>query len=57
VGIAVLSAQDVLVALSSLSTLENGLLFETESFGRYRDNLTTGVSNPYSGGDDAGNNQ
>jgi hypothetical protein len=56
-GIAIVSASDLLLSSNSFSTLDHGLVFDTESFGRYRDNLTSGVSNPYSGGEDAGNNQ
>lgn len=56
-GIAILSASDLLLSSNSFSTLDHGLVFDTESSGRYRDNLTSGVSNPYSGGEDAGNNQ
>ena len=33
------------------------LVFQSETYGNYRDNLTSGVNNPYSGGFDAGNNQ
>jgi len=56
-GIAILNGQDLLVSLNSFSTLDSGLLFESESFGKYRDNLTSGVNSPYSGGQDVGNNQ
>ena len=56
-GIAVLAGNDLLVSSNSFTTLDNGLLFEVESFGKYRDNLTSGVNSPYSGGQDAGNNQ
>jgi nitrous oxidase accessory protein NosD len=56
-GVVVLAGQDVLISSNSISTLDNGLFFEVESFGKYRDNLTSGVNNPYNGGHDAGNNQ
>ena len=56
-GIDIVAGQDVLVSSNSFSTLDNGLLFGSESFGKYRDNLTSGVNSPYSGGQDVGNNQ
>jgi len=37
-----------------LAVLDLGVAFGAP--GRYRDNLTTGVTTPYKGGDDAGNN-
>jgi hypothetical protein len=56
-GIAIVSAFDLLLSSNTFSVLENGLVFDGSSSGKYRDNLTSGVTNPYSGGDDAGNNQ
>ena len=56
-GIAILSASDLLLSSNSFSTLENGLVFDSESYGKFRDNLTSGVTTAYTGGEDAGNNQ
>lgn len=56
-GIAILSASDVLLSSNSFSTLDQGIAFDSESYGRYRDNLTSGVTTPYTGGEDVGNNQ
>lgn len=56
-GIAVLPGQDLLVSLNSSFTLDNGLFFDAESFGKYRGNLSSGVNGPYNGGQDVGNNQ
>jgi hypothetical protein len=57
VGITLTGGQDHLLAFNSLTILEYGLVFEIETFGKYRDTLTSGVNNPYNGGSDAGNNQ
>ena len=56
-GIFLTGGNDHLLAFNSLTILEYGLVFESETYGKYRDNLTSGVNNPYSGGFDAGNNQ
>ncbi len=56
-GISILSAQDVLLTSNSFSTLACGLVFESESYGKFRDNLTSGVTTAYTGGEDEGNNQ
>jgi hypothetical protein len=49
-----LAQAEALVLGNELAVLDRGLVFEFP--GRYRDNVTTGVTVPYSGGDDAGNN-
>jgi hypothetical protein len=56
-GIRLLGGQDLLVVGNTLTSLEHGLVFEGETFGKYRDNLTSGVVQPFEGGTDAGNNQ
>ena len=56
-GIFILTGQDLLVSSNTFTTLAWGLVFDSEAFGKYRDNLTAGVSNPYSGGNDVGGNQ
>jgi hypothetical protein len=56
-GIRLLGGQDLLVVGNILTSLERGLVFEGETYGKYRDNLTSGVYQPYEGGSDAGNNQ
>jgi len=49
---------DVLVANNRITRFNEGVNFSSNSTGRYRDNLTAGVLQPYSGtGIDAGNNQ
>jgi hypothetical protein len=57
VGVDVLGGGDVLVVANELTGLGSGVLYEGASGGKYRDNLTSGVGTPYSGGTDAGNNQ
>ena len=49
---------DAQVVGNRLALLGEGILFELPpGTGKYRDNLTTGVGTPYTGGTDAGNNQ
>ncbi len=57
VGVDILGGSDVLVVGNQLTALWWGVSYEGESGGKYRDNLTSGVTTPYSGGTDAGNNQ
>jgi parallel beta-helix repeat protein len=45
------------VTNNRLTGFDDGVAFGAGSLGRYRDNLTSGVARPYSGGQDAGNNQ
>jgi hypothetical protein len=56
VGVNLLSGDDILVVGNAIAGMGNGVLFSGGS-GKYRDNLTSGVGTPYSGGVDAGNNQ
>jgi hypothetical protein len=56
VGVNLLSGDDILVVGNAIAGMGNGVLF-TGGSGKYRDNLTSGVGTPYSGGVDAGNNQ
>jgi len=57
-GIDVLSGStDVLLVGNRMATMAVGLDYEATATGKYRDNLTTGVTSPYMGGTDAGNNQ
>ena len=50
------SGDDVLVVGNRMATMDNGVVFATAT-GKYRDNITSGVTTPYFGGTDAGNNQ
>jgi len=54
-GIAVLSGVDVLVVGNTIAGAARGVEFL--GGGKYRDNVTTGVAVPYTGGLDAGNNR
>jgi hypothetical protein len=56
-GIVIASAQDLLLSANTFSTLDYGLVFEVESYGKFRDNTTAGVNTPYTGGSDVGGNQ
>jgi parallel beta-helix repeat protein len=57
IGIAVFTSQYVSVVNSRITgTTGTGIYFDDATC-RYRDNLTVGVTTPYSGGTDAGNNQ
>jgi hypothetical protein len=55
-GIAVAGGQsaDTLAVGNRITSSDNGIVME--GTGKYRDNLTSGVATPYSGGTDAGNN-
>jgi len=55
-GISLLAGDDILVVGNSLATLDQGVVFGSAT-GKLRDNLSSGVTLPYSGGSDAGNNQ
>lgn len=50
------SGDDVLVVGNRMATMDNGVVFDTAT-GKFRDNITSGVTTPYSGGTDVGNNQ
>jgi hypothetical protein len=57
-SIAISIAQpDVLVVNNRMAFMDRGLVFAGAGGGKYRDNITTAVGVPYTGGDDAGNNQ
>ena len=53
------SGDDVLVVGNRMATTGNGVVYEGASTGKFRDNITSGVTNPYTpgGATDAGNNQ
>jgi nitrous oxidase accessory protein NosD len=55
-GIEVVSGDDLLVIGNRISGSALGLVFG-HATGRYRDNLISGAGTPYTGGEDAGNNQ
>jgi len=55
-AISLSSGDDLLVVGNRMATMDSGVVFVSAT-GKYRDNLTSGVTNPYSGGTDAGNNQ
>jgi hypothetical protein len=54
-GIIIDGSTDVLVVNNRITVMNFGVYFNTGA-GKYRDNLTSGVGTPYSGGTDAGNN-
>jgi Calx-beta domain len=56
VGIRIVSSSDVLAMRNRLAVLPDGIVYDS-STGLYRSNLTSGVTNPYVGGTDAGKNQ
>ena len=45
-----------LVVNNRITGASTGINFEPTATGKYRDNLTSGVATPFSGGTDAGNN-
>jgi len=55
-GIAIAGAETLVVG-NRLSTLDRGIVFLPAGSGKYRDNLASGVTVPYEGGTDSGNNQ
>jgi hypothetical protein len=55
-AIALLSGDDILVVGNRMATTGNGVVFGAAT-GKYRDNITSGVTTGYTGGTDAGNNQ
>jgi hypothetical protein len=57
-AISVGSGDDVLVVGNRMATTDNGVNYSGGSTGKFRDNITSGVTTPYSGtGTDVGNNQ
>jgi hypothetical protein len=52
VGIQINSSGDVMVAFSRLARLDSGIVFDGASTGKYTENVTSGVTHPYSGGTD-----
>jgi hypothetical protein len=56
-GLVVRDSLGVLAIRNRLLLLSEGLYFDESSTGSYRGNFTSGVSNPYQGGTDAGGNQ
>lgn len=54
---ALTGSTDVLLVGNRVATMGAGLDYVGTATGKYRDNLTTGVTSPYTGGTDAGNNQ
>ena len=55
-GVKAVSGDNVLVMGNRTAGTAFGVYFDAAT-GKYRDNLTTGVATPYTGGTDAGNNQ
>ena len=55
-GIVITSGPDNFVVNNRLSGVEHGILSVSPGSCKYRDNLTSGVATPYSGGTDVGNN-
>lgn len=57
-GVIVPFSQDVTVVGNRINSTTYGVVYSSGATGKYRDNLTSGVANPYDGsGTDAGNNQ
>ena len=56
VGISIETSDDVLAVNNRLATLGSGIIYGAGSGGKYRDNLTSGVTTPFTGGTDALNN-
>jgi parallel beta-helix repeat protein len=56
-GIYLGGSTDLAVKNNRLTGLEDGIVFGATSTGHYRDSLTSGVTRPYTGGQNAGNNQ
>jgi len=57
-AISIFSGDDVLAVGNRMATTGSGLVFGGAATGKYRDNITSGVTFPYlGGGTDAGNNQ
>jgi hypothetical protein len=55
-AISLASGDDVLVVGNRMATMGLGVVFAAAN-GKYRDNITSGVTTAYTGGTDAGNNQ
>jgi hypothetical protein len=55
-GIRLASVTDGLVVQNRITEADTGIEYSGSSTGKYRDNLTFGVTTPFSGGTDAGNN-
>jgi len=49
-GISITNSIDVLVANNRITTADGGIVFDLASTGKYMDNLTSGVTTPFSGG-------
>jgi nitrous oxidase accessory protein NosD len=54
-GIRIFGSSNVMVVNNRIATTDNGVAY-TVSTGEYRDNVTSGVATPYTGGTNAGNN-
>jgi Calx-beta domain/Right handed beta helix region/FG-GAP-like repeat len=57
VGVHADSGAELLVMDNRLSRLQNGIVFTGLATGKYRSNLTSGVTVPFTGGTDAGGNE
>ena len=55
-GIYINSSNDALITNNRITTMDYGIYYYTGSSGKYRDNLTTGCTEPFTGGLDAGGN-
>ena len=55
-GIYIVNSADVLVSNNRIAAMDYGVRFLNGGTGKYRDTLTSGVTTPYTGGDNAGNN-
>ena len=55
-GIYIYSSNDTLISNNRITTMVNGILFYPGSTGKYRNNLTSGCTTPFTGGTDAGGN-
>ena len=55
-GVDIYDSANVLVANNRITTMANGIDYRGGSTGKYRGNLTSGVTTPFTGGTDAGDN-
>jgi hypothetical protein len=55
-GVNVAGGANVLVLANRVSGMSFGIFYAAAT-GKFRDNLTTGIATPYTGGTNAGNNQ
>ena len=55
-GVEVYDSANVLAINNGVTNMDYGIVYSGSSTGKYRDNVTSGVTTPYTGGTDAGGN-